>query len=220
MRIGAQVPTDGHGVEGLRRAWAATCARGDLHAGAVAAAGDDLLARYQEPHRRYHGLAHVDVVLGIVSWLCEPAVPPVAVELSVWFHDAVYDTTRPGSEARSADLARATLRSLGGSPALTDEVAALVVMTADHVPRTDHERLLADADLWILGAPDDLYDRYVEGVRSEYAHVPEDAWRAGRRRVLESFLARDRLFHHPRLAAAEEQMRRNVGRELRSLTAA
>jgi predicted metal-dependent HD superfamily phosphohydrolase len=81
--------------------------------------------------------------------------------------------------------------------------------------------VLVDADLSILGAPAEVYDRYAAAVRAEYAHVPADAWRAGRSAVLRSFLDRPAIFH---TAAGrgrwEEAARANLGRERAALTPA
>ncbi len=51
-----------------------------------------------------------------------------------------------------------------------------------------------DADLWILSAPQERFDAYGALVREEYAWVPDVAFRAGRRAILEDFLRRDRLY--------------------------
>ena len=60
----------------------------------VDAAYADLVARYQEPHRRYHTLEHIMEVLERVTG--------TEVELACWFHDVIYDTKASDSEARSA----------------------------------------------------------------------------------------------------------------------
>jgi predicted metal-dependent HD superfamily phosphohydrolase len=61
----------------------------------------DLLARWGEPHRRYHTAAHLAAVLDALQRLLTgPGAVPVedraALELAGWFHDAVYQP-RPGS---------------------------------------------------------------------------------------------------------------------------
>jgi len=67
--------------------------------------------------------------------------------------------------------------------------------------------VLVDADLWILAAPADRYDRYVEDVRAEYAHVTDNAWVIGRSAVLDLFLAAgDELY-----AAGPDRDRRRRG---------
>ena len=72
-----------------------------------------LAARYAEPARRYHTLAHVDALLrGLASWQ-RLAREPETIVAAIWFHDAIYDPQRRNDEARSADLARTELADLG-----------------------------------------------------------------------------------------------------------
>ena len=171
-------------------------------------------ARYAEPHRRYHTVEHLDEVLAAVGELADLADDLPAVEQAALFHDAVYDPrAAPGvNEAASAELARAA--------GCDDEVVRLVLLTAGHeVGSGDcNGAVLVDADLWILGASPERYDRYVRDVRAEHAHVGDEAWRAGRSAVLRRFLDRPRLyitdrFHHGLDAAA----RRNLAGELAAL---
>ncbi len=155
----------------------------------------DLRARYAEVHRRYHTREHLDEVLAEVARLRpdEPEADAEAVALAALYHDAIYDPRAGGgaSEDASARLAAVDVRAAGGSAALADEVARLVRLTAGHEvdPADRSGAVLVDADLWILAAPPERYDRYVTDVRAEYAHVPDDRWRAGRGGVLDRFLA-------------------------------
>ena len=56
------------GVVDLTERWrAAARDAGATDPAAVAAAGDDLLARWGEPHRHYHTLAHLSAVLDVVG---------------------------------------------------------------------------------------------------------------------------------------------------------
>jgi predicted metal-dependent HD superfamily phosphohydrolase len=71
---------------------------------------------------------------------------------------------------------------------------------------------LLDADLAILGAAPADYERYRLAVRAEYAHVPDDAWRAGRAAVLRSLLAKEPLY---RTRAAQERWAARARRNLR-----
>ena len=79
---------------------------GDL-GGAGEVAGRDLLARYAEPHRRYHDRRHLTEVLTAVDVLGRHAARPDVVRLAAWFHDAVYDPQAPpgANEESSAQLA-------------------------------------------------------------------------------------------------------------------
>jgi predicted metal-dependent HD superfamily phosphohydrolase len=184
---------------------------------------DDLRERlcraYDDPARGYHDLRHLAEVLQRLDELM-PAGHPTrdVVLLAAWFHDAVYDGSTAGdNEERSARMAE---RQLAATP-YAAEVARLVRLTATHRPADDDldGQLLCDADLAILAAPPQRYDEYTAGVRQEYAAIPDRAFRAGRRRVLEDLLAKDSLFHTE--AARERWERRaraNVQAEIEELS--
>ena len=184
-------------VSALGRPLGPTCPVAD-----VRAAADDLLRRWDEPHRAYHTRTHLLATLGALATLLthEPAPPRTvdvgALELAVWFHDAVYDG-RPGDdEEASAVLAERVLPGLGQRPERVAEVARLVRLTARHDPAPDDVagRLLCDADLAILAALAPDYAAYTAAVRQEYAHVPDDAFRAGRAAVLRELVAHGPLY--------------------------
>ena len=62
------------------------------------------------------------------------------------------------------------------------------------------------------------YEAYVAGVRREYAHVPDAAFRMGRAAVLRSLVDRQHLFSTSHAQARwEAAARANVSRELASL---
>jgi predicted metal-dependent HD superfamily phosphohydrolase len=182
--------------------------------------GADLIARYGEPHRRYHTREHLADVLDRIDELAAHAHDPDVVRLAAWFHDAVYEG-RPGDdEQRSADLAREVLTGLGVPPERSDHVAALVQMTLHHDPSPGDAdgAVLCDADLAILAADADRYSGYVRAVRAEYEHVPEPLFRSGREMVLKALEAMPRLY---RTSAGrqrwEEAARANLARELGEL---
>ncbi|MEX3769344.1 hypothetical protein ABFW14_20800, partial [Mycolicibacterium fortuitum] len=86
---------------------------------------EDLLARWSEPHRKHHNVAHLREVLDAIGILADGGLQfdREAVELAAWFHDAVYEIGRDDNEDRSAALARQLL----AESADRDEVARLVL---------------------------------------------------------------------------------------------
>jgi predicted metal-dependent HD superfamily phosphohydrolase len=219
----------------LRRQWAALAPATGGTSGNERAdwadVGDDVLARYSEPHRRYHTAEHLAEVLQTVRSLADPTDPGasfhldspddyVAVVLAAWFHDAVYDPRSATNEDDSARLASDRLGAAGLDAALVDEVARLVRLTAGHTvaPGDDNGALLVDADLAILGARPARYDRYAADVRDEYGFVDDDAFRSGRRQVLETFLGLGSIYHCELMVVrCDENARRNLRRELTRL---
>jgi predicted metal-dependent HD superfamily phosphohydrolase len=160
----------------------------------------DLLDRWSEPHRHYHGCTHLLSVLESLDLLTEPADPPRAVLLAAWFHDAVYAGIPGQDEEESARLAEDRLGAAGLPATEVAEVARLVRLTSDHRPETgdDGGALLCDADLSVLGGEPDEYARYLAAVRQDYAHVGDADFAAGRAAVVRHLLDLSPLFHTDR----------------------
>lgn len=177
----------------------------------------DLLDRWSEDHRRYHGCTHLLAVLEALDLLTDPADPPRTVLLAAWFHDAVYRGVAGQDEEESARLAEERLAGAGVPASEVEEVARLVRLTSDHRPEPgdDDGALLCDADLSVLGGEPEPYARYVTAVREDYAHIGDADFAAGRAAVVRHLLELDPLFHSDRarelwLVAA----RRNLQGEL------
>ncbi|MFD5276034.1 DUF4031 domain-containing protein [Pseudarthrobacter sp. NPDC058362] len=177
----------------------------------------DLLDRWSEEHRHYHGCTHLLSVLESLDLLTDPADPPRTVLLAAWFHDAVYRGIAGQDEEESARLAEERLTAEGLPEDEVAEVARLVRLTSDHRPESgdDDGALLCDADLSVLGGEPDEYARYVAAVRKDYAHIGDADFASGRATVVRRLLDLDPLFHTARArdlwrAAA----RRNLNGEL------
>ena len=157
---------------------------------------NQLVRAYGEPQRHYHTLQHLRECLAQFEAASMLARRPAEVELALWFHDAVYDPQRKDNEERSAEWARASVLAAGCAPEVAERVAALVMATKAHVaPGDDPDAaLLLDIDLAILAAAPARFAEYEKQIRAEYAQVPDADFRAGRARVLEGFLARDRIY--------------------------
>jgi len=178
-----------------------------------------LLARYGEPLRAYHTAEHLDDCLARLEALGGEAAHPAEVELALWFHDAIYDPGAPDNERRSADWAREACLRAGVSGEAATRVEALVLATRhDALPDTADAKVVSDADLGILGADPDRFDRYEQQVRVEYRWVPEPFFRRERRRILEGFLARPRIYHtEAGFRQLEAPARENLRRSIRKL---
>lgn len=184
--------------------------------------GEDLLARWSQPHRKYHDRAHLLAVLSGLDRLTEgneQAVAHRAIYLAAWFHDAVYEGAADDEQA-SAALAGELLTGAGFSPQLVAEVTRLVELTSKHDPADDDlpGALLCDADLEVLSRTPGAYRRYAAAVREEYAHVPDAAFATGRSRILRELLAAPQLYSTPKGQALwESTARANVEQELSEL---
>lgn len=154
-----------------------------------------LCDRYSEPQRAYHTLQHLGECLKWFARTCHLAKDPAAVELALWFHDAIYDPRRDNNEARSADLAVQVINSVGGGDSLQRSVYDLILVTKhDAVPSTADMCLIVDIDLAILGAELDRFLQYDAQIRQEYAWVPEHLFCQKRAEILQSLLSRPSIF--------------------------
>ena len=63
------------------------------------------LARiYSGPDRHYHDLRHIQGMLALAEEHAREITDGEAVEVAIWFHDAVYDTRKADNE-QSTELA-------------------------------------------------------------------------------------------------------------------
>ncbi|GLS33127.1 Predicted metal-dependent phosphohydrolase, HD superfamily [Mesorhizobium albiziae] len=184
----------------------------------------ELSQLYGAPERHYHGLAHIEVLLALAKHHRADLADPEAVEAAIWFHDAVYDSTRKDNEEKSAELATERLSGRVVAERLR-RIAGMIEATATHrIPDFADETarrdaaLFLDMDLSILGAPPAEFDAYEEAVRQEYGWVDEPTWRAGRAAVLKGFLQRPFIFHSEIFRQGrEKQARENIARSLARL---
>lgn len=176
---------------------------------------EDLLTRWSEDHRDYHGLWHLAHGLEVLPDLGTDD----ETTLAYWFHDAVHHMETPSDEQRSAALARELLTPAFGQET-AEEVARLVLTTINHQPNADDHRAVAlcDADLSALGLPWPEYQRAVQGLRTEVPQFDDMTWQAGRIAFLQGRLARDHFFTSKVAKDMwEDQARENLQTELHHL---
>lgn len=143
------------------------------------------------------------------------------VKLAVYFHDIVYDTKAKDNEEQSAQHTQNYLTRLGIPEDAASYVLTLIRATAKHevIENDTDSAIFLDADLAILGSSEEDYDKYAAKIRKEYSWVPEDQYRIGRKKVLQDFLKRPRIYF-TELAGKEleQQARINIEREIAGLS--
>lgn len=171
-----------------------------------------LVNRYSEPHRHYHTQVHICDCLDLFDTVRESVGAPAAVELAIWFHDAIYDPRAGDNEERSAAWAQDWLRQAGANPALVDAVTNLILTTKSHDAGAHVDApWLVDVDLSILGQAPERFWEYERQIRAEYAWVAAELFAVKRAEILQRFLARPRLYHtKPFFDKFEKPARLNV----------
>jgi len=80
---------------------------------------DDLVQGYQTPPRAYHDLTHVVECLAELDTARHLARDPDAMEMAIWYHDAILDNQQADNEQKSAQLARDVLLGSGSTSQIT-----------------------------------------------------------------------------------------------------
>lgn len=154
-----------------------------------------LRSAWEGQDRAYHSVQHLEECLVLaLAWSGDlTRTERAALELALWFHDAVYDTRGSDNEQASAELAYRALAKIGVVAPWCERVRDLVLATEHSAsppagdPLTD---LMLDIDLAILGADPIRFEQYQAQVRREYSWVSEPDYEKGRRKVLSYFAAR------------------------------
>jgi predicted metal-dependent HD superfamily phosphohydrolase len=206
-----QMPTDDHEAELLAR-WNDTLPHQQE-------LGENLIIRYNEPHRHYHTAKHLLLVLTMIDQLADDH-DLFLVRLAAWYHDAIYaiPAGQVSNEEASARLALRELSRVGLEQEDLNQVARLVRLTETHLPgpRDPEGELLCDADLAILASEPAEYADYIAAVRAEYLQVPEEQFMAGRLAVLTE-LADHEIFRTSKGRKMAEAARVNLTTEINTL---
>ncbi len=177
-----------------------------------------LTKAYAEPHRHYHNQQHIAECLAEFDSARHLPEQPDAVEMALWFHDAVYDPKASDNEEESSALAKRCLET-AGVPQLAATVAALVMVTKMHSAEAGPDAaLMGDVDLSILGQSEARFAEYEAQIRKEYGWVPKPIFKLKRKEILLSFLERQHIYATEFFAAKyEEKARRNLELSIRKL---
>ncbi len=180
----------------------------------------ELETLYSQSHRHYHDLQHILDCLQHLDAHPTPGSDPTALELAIWFHDAVYSPFKKDNERASADLATRHLTSMGAGPGLRRKVQRLILITThDAEPSDLDESLMIDVDLATLGSDRKTFETYETSIRREYRLVPGLLYRRKRKALLESFLSRPAIYTTPAFRERlEERARSNLTWAVSGLT--
>lgn len=194
-------------------------ARAGADAAAIPALCDRLWRLMSAPGRHYHTPVHVLSIFEVAREQGLALRPDQ--ELALLFHDAVYDARgAPGaSEERSAELLLEQLPRAGVPSPTCESAAGAIRSTARHAASDvpSEHALVLDLDLAGLASEEDSFRRQSDALQAEQPHLSPDDYRRNARALLESLLARPRIYRSPELAHLEPAARENVRCELRRL---
>lgn len=149
-------------------------------------------SRYSEPQRAYHTLHHLEAMFVWYDRIAHLFQAPLTVSMAIFFHDIIYEPTRSDNEQQSADLFIEFSEEARMEETQRETVREWIIDTIKHEGvsgRTNcDQNLFIDIDLSILGESRERYRQYAKEIRQEYIHVEDEAFRTGRRKVLQHFL--------------------------------
>lgn len=215
-----QFQLDESGQAFLRLSWKNLCTGHKANPSDAEASFNLLVQNYSDPRRAYHNLSHIQALLRHAESFRHELQNYDAVAFAIWFHDAIYNTKKGDNEEKSAELAIETLGKLLLPRETITAVEQMILATKKHELLNDSDdlKLFLDFDLSILGTNQEVYQRYSQAIRKEYSWVPYFLYRKGRKKVLESFLKRKRIYFTDSVKALyETQARSNIETELSRL---
>ncbi len=154
----------------------------------------DLLEHYNEPHRKYHNLEHINHCLAEFSSVWLLTKEPSVLELAIWYHDAIYDIGASDNEERSADLVASVMRSFSLPEDLIKRVCDIIIATKhNEIPESIDAKLMLDIDISNIGSADKFKETN-RLVREEYSLTSDEVFKQGRSNILQSFLERPSVY--------------------------
>ena len=176
---------------------------------------DEIAIAHIDEKRHYHTLEHLAY---IYRELQEIGLNHT-LEFAIFYHDIVYDVKENHNEEDSALLAQKRLAQLTVPQELNKEVTQLILETKSHKASSHKNRLFLDADLAILGSDKHVYAQYLSKIRKEYAIYDDVDYFNGRKKVLNSFLKREKIYESQHFYQRyEAKACENLERELNALS--
>lgn len=153
-----------------------------------------LYRAYTEPHRYYHTMQHIVECLDLFDQVRDQLEDALAVEVTIWFHDIVYQPRCSDNEEQSAKIVQALCVNFLSVDQL-EKVSAWIKATQKHLPSRDSDlQYLLDIDLAILASSAERFQQYHEQIHLEYQWVEADVYLYKRRQVLDGFYQKQPIY--------------------------
>lgn len=162
---------------------------------------------YESSAKHYHTLNHITQLLVLQEQFKDKIIDNESFAYAVFFHDFIYSISSKDNEQKSAKAAEDFLTAIGYDRTKTLKVADWINATKTHQNPGNQSDLdyLLDFDLSILGTSREAYEAYTKQIRKEYSIYPSLLYNAGRKKVLQHFLAMDTIYKTADFKASHEQ---------------
>ncbi len=152
---------------------------------------------YSQKHRYYHNLDHLTDLLLQAQTHQQHLQDLDSIYFAIFFHDIVYHVSKNNNEEKSALFAEKVLKEIKIERSKVEKVSKYILATKTHLPAPEEPDLqfFLDTDLSILASDSARYKQYSFQIRKEYSIYPDFLYKTGRRKALQSFLEREKIFY-------------------------
>ncbi|MCB1777062.1 MAG: hypothetical protein KDI50_06475 [Candidatus Competibacteraceae bacterium] len=179
-----------------------------------------LVEYYEGVHRHYHTLAHIRHCLYEFNQAAACMDDPDAVEIALWFHDAIYEPGAKDNEQRSAELFQKYAEASGcADSAFQRRIDNLIMITTHREqPSRKDEQFIVDIDLSGFGLPWDAFEQDGRRIRAECTEISDDVYYSGLIKFLQMLQERPTFFFTDFFQERYERAaRKNIKRLITSL---
>lgn len=151
---------------------------------------DDILNRWDEPHRHWHNIEHLEDVLSKIDKLNSINIMEYEIMvIAAFFHDVIYNPEKNNNETKSISLFQKYSRNL--PPGYTNTVIKIIKNSANY-PDIPLDKLsvmfwVIDNDP-IINKDFNKFKIYEDKIREEYNFVPLDVYKRERIKFLSKYI--------------------------------
>jgi len=168
-----------------------------------------------QPHRHYHDQTHIAHCLAELDGARNRIGNPDAVELALWFHDAIYEPGALDNEARSAALFLDYAKDALAEPLAREVHDAILATVHRQIPDKGNERFVVDIDLSSFGLPWPKFMADCHALRREQMQITDSEFYHNKCKFLHSLIDRSSIFATPYFRQRyEDAARINIQRYL------
>ncbi|MFA5313248.1 MAG: adenylyltransferase/cytidyltransferase family protein [Methanomassiliicoccales archaeon] len=148
---------------------------------------DEMLEKWNEPHRHYHTIKHLDYILGVLKYWPKILDQETREELAIiaLFHDIIYDSRSQNNEEASAEFFMSSTHDVESTGTSRSFIRHAILDTKTHRSNDKISNLFFELDLWELshGTWPQLLKMERE-IFLEYQFVPYDVYKTKRIEIL------------------------------------
>jgi predicted metal-dependent HD superfamily phosphohydrolase len=155
----------------------------------------EIETNYSSKKRHYHSLQHLENLFEQLTEIKSEVQNWETILFTLYYHDIIYNSMKSDNEEKSAELAEKRMKQISISNETIKLCKEQILATKSHIKLANYDtNCFIDADLSIFGQTWETYSHYYKNIRKEYAIYPDLIYNSGRKKVLNHFLAMDRIF--------------------------